>query len=72
MGYFANGSEGESYRERYCDRCINDRFNDCPIWNEHLENNYKECNNPASLLHRLIPRGESGENLQCKMFVEKP
>ena len=69
MGYFSNGTEGELYREKYCDRCLHDISQDCPIWNLHLEHNYKECNNEDSFLHHLIPR-EGIDNLQCKLFVE--
>lgn len=69
MGYFSNGTEGMYYQERYCNRCWHDRNQDCPIWLAHLTHNYKECNNPESILHMLIPR-DGIENKECKLFAE--
>lgn len=73
MGYFANGSEGDDYERRYCDRCVHQKQDDegCAVWLAHLTNNYAECNNKGSILHMLIPRAPSGANEQCKMFVEE-
>lgn len=68
MGYFANGSEGEMYREQYCEQCIHE--DDCAVWDLHLLSNYEECNNKRSPLHVLIPREGCG-NGKCRMFVEK-
>lgn len=70
MGYFSNGTEGMIYQDMYCSHCQHDKNNDCPIWLAHLLNNYEECNKPESILHILIPRNESGQNEQCKMFIE--
>jgi hypothetical protein len=73
MGYFSNGTEGESYYEEYCARCIHDdedRGIYCPIWNLHLLHNYEECNKKDSFLHTLIPRN-GGCNDRCTMFVER-
>lgn len=73
MGYFSNGSEGMDYQARWCDRCVHDEDQRCPLWLAHLIHNYKECNNKESILHMLIPRGKDGlENEQCKMFIEAP
>ncbi len=69
MGYFSNGTEGEGYREVYCDKCIHSE--DCIIWHLHLYHNYKECNNKDSYLHKLIPRDEKGFNKKCLMFIKK-
>lgn len=72
MGYFANGSEGEAYEAMYCRRCVHENDDSgCAVWDAHLMHNYDECNKPESILHLLIPRGEHGGNLQCKMFVER-
>jgi hypothetical protein len=74
MGYFSNGTEGESYYEEYCARCIHDdedRGIHCPIWNLHLLHNYDECNKKDSFLHDLIPRNKGGWNDRCTMFVER-
>lgn len=72
MGYFSNGSEGESYFETYCAKCVHEsETNDvgCPIWNLHLLHNYDDCNKKDSYLHVLIPRDVHGMNEQCAMFV---
>lgn len=73
MGYFSNGSEGSSYEEMWCDRCVHQGPDDgpgCSVWFAHLIHNYDECNNPDSVLHMLIPRGDDGRNEQCSMFIE--
>lgn len=72
MGYFSNGSEGMDYQEQYCFRCIH--WSDdagCPVWQAHELHNYKECNNPSSILHILIPLNTDAFNDQCRMFIEK-
>ena len=33
--------------------------------------NYEECNKADSVLHRMIPREEHGENGACVFFVEE-
>lgn len=74
MGYFSNGSEGDGYQQAYCNRCLHDNYEKgiyCPIWNMHLRDNYKECNNAESHLHDLIPRGKEGGNERCTMFVDR-
>lgn len=74
MGYFPNGTSGESYYEEFCSRCIHDdesRGIHCAIWNLHLLHNYEECNNKDSFLHALIPRNPNGFNDKCVMFVER-
>lgn len=72
MGYFSNGTEGGDYFETYCARCIhNDETDGCPVWDAHLIYNYRDCNEPTSILHMLIPRSENGLfNEKCLMFVE--
>lgn len=72
MGYFACGSEGMDYEERYCRRCIHGVDEACPVMNAHLLFNYDECNKPDSILHMLIPRSRDGlTNLKCAMFVKR-
>jgi len=72
MGYFSNCSEGLDYRERYCERCVHwsDEYG-CPCWDAQGLWNYDECNNPDSLLHKMIPR-EGCANGQCFAFREMP
>ena len=75
MGYFPNGTAGDSYEEMYCDRCIHQGPMDgpgCAVLEAHLLHNYVDCNNKNSILHILIPRDKAGNNEQCRMFVEKP
>lgn len=70
MGYFSNGTEGMAYEERWCSRCIHrDDETGCAVMLAHNLHNYDECNNPASILHMLIPRNGI-ENEQCEMFIE--
>lgn len=71
MAYFSNGSEGMDYQAQYCERCVHDRNQDCPIWLAHLMHNYDENDKPDSILHMLIPRSKDGlSNEQCKLFIE--
>lgn len=74
MGYFSNGTEGESYEARWCDNCIHqngpDGESSCAVWLAHLLYSYDECNNPESILHLLIPR-EGIDNQKCTMFWHK-
>lgn len=75
MAYFANGTEGMSYEEQYCSRCVHGWSHKeegmCPVWMLHMLDNYKECNNEQSYLHTLIPRKKDGlGNEQCAMFIE--
>lgn len=72
MGYFANGTEGESYQARYCCNCLHDQST-CTIWYLHMMHNYAECEKPDSWLHELIPRSKDGcDNERCVMFIQKP
>lgn len=66
MGYFPNGTAGMLYQEQYCDRCIHDDQNDCPIWNAHLMFNGKDTH--EGILEMFIPRDERGENQECRFF----
>lgn len=71
MGYFSNGTEGMSYEEHYCCRCLHQ--DGCTVWLAHMLHNYKECNNENSILHLLIPLSKGGlDNEQCTMFLENP
>lgn len=78
MGYFSNGTEGMAYLEMYCERCVHwkdvgdGRGVGCPVWDLHLQSNYKDCNDPKSALHVLIPRSADRlSNEQCVMFHER-
>ena len=71
MGYFPNGSEGDYYEARYCDRCVHQGPPDgpgCAVWLAHILYNYTDCNKADSVLHLLIPRGANGDNAECRMF----
>ena len=73
MGYFANGSEGEAYEARYCDRCAHQKNADgtgCAVWALHLIHNY-EGGRIQVLLDELIPQ-QDGRNLACLMFFVRP
>lgn len=71
MGYFSNGAEGMDYEEKYCSKCMHHEEG-CAVWLAHMLYNYDECNKKNSILHILIPSGDRGENLRCKMFIDKP
>jgi hypothetical protein len=74
MGYFPNGTSGMIYEEEYCSNCIHrngpDGKSGCRVWLAHLMHNYKECNNPESALHILIPREGIG-NAKCTMHISE-
>ena len=74
MGYFSNGTEGDLYREAYCDKCRWDKDNACPIWMAHMLHNYAECNKAESTLHMLIPRKAAPDfgNDECFFFEPAP
>ena len=73
MGYFSNGTEGMQYEAKYCDQCVhNHAEHGCPVWMMQMEHNYSECNNKDSLLHKMIPRLESGFSGECVYFVTGP
>jgi len=69
MGYFSNGTEGMCYQESFCNRCVHDKDNDCPVWNLHLLWNSEQHDDKHKrlALDLLIPR-KGIENEQCKMF----
>lgn len=71
MGYFPNGSAGDAYEEKYCQRCARFIDNDCPVLALHGRHNYAECNNEDSMLHELIPLDNSFNNVQCTFFIER-
>lgn len=73
MGYFANGTEGEAYEARWCNRCVHqrgERDTGCAVWNAHLLTNYSQTEGSAleTALSVLIPR-RGIENLKCLMFL---
>lgn len=71
MGYFPNGTSGMLYQEEWCVRCVHDVNEDCPVWAAHLMYSSRDCNDPASILHMLIPIAEDGlSNERCLMFAE--
>lgn len=54
MAYFSNGTEGQMYEERYCNRCVHrDDEYGCPIWNLHFA--YVGEKRWQTTLDRLIP-----------------
>lgn len=73
MAYFPNGTSGQMYQEQYCDNCIHDKNNDCPILLLHLLWNYdqQEDETKRRTLETFIPSTEDGLSAeQCTMFVE--
>lgn len=74
MGYFANGTEAEVWAEANCLGCVHNKADTgCPITLAHLLYNYRDCNDPDSILHMLVPRSEDGmTNEECTMFHLRP
>ena len=74
MGYFANGTEGLIYEERYCARCVHDDGEKgCPVMHAHMLFAYDLCNEKEhpgkAMLDMLIPVSKDGcGNQQCAMF----
>jgi hypothetical protein len=57
------------YQEHFCEKCVHwNEEHGCPCWNAHEVWNYDECNNEASVLHRMIPL-DGTENGQCIFYV---
>lgn len=65
MGYFSNSTEAEFYINDYCARCVHNTEHGCPVLMAHWRWAYDECNKDDSVLHKMIPRGEGGRNLEC-------
>ena len=67
MAYFSNGTEGMSYEEEYCSRCVH--CDACPVWGLHFEHNYTKNEEIKSILDYLIPRRKDGlGNEKCRLF----
>lgn len=71
MGYFSNGTEGMGFEENFCCRCV---LYDllpmgCPIWAAHQEFNYRDCNNPESILHWFITQTDIHGGQKCDWFT---
>ena len=64
MAYFANGTEGQIFYDRFCCRCKRDADQDCPVWLVHILYNSDGANNENSLLHKMIPE----DQLSCHFF----
>jgi hypothetical protein len=75
MGYFSNGTMGEMYETRYCERCIHySELPGCPVFVLHLVWNYDQHSDPtkAEALEQFIPTLDAPPwNGPCKMFVAK-
>jgi len=69
MAYFANGTAGIDFEQRYCSRCVHMGPEDgpgCPVWAAHLLFSYQLCNakeDPGKIILDMLIPGE------CAMFV---
>jgi hypothetical protein len=63
MAYFPNGTAGEMYQEKYCNRCLNN--DNCMVWTLHLLHNGDDTWKEA--LDAFIPEKGIGY-LECTMF----
>lgn len=74
MGYFSNGSEGDTFTTYNCDLCVHALKCNCPVWGLHLKYNYNQFDKSETgnllklILDRLIPRDEDGFCRRCTMF----
>lgn len=75
MTYFSNGSEGDGYIERYCEKCLNygeEEDPQCPILAVHLMFNYDQLEKGQEKLREclsaLIPTDDKGFGGECRMF----
>ena len=77
MGYFANGSEGLSFEETYCQHCVNKperQDRDCPVWSAHLLYGYDLCNStghPGKVMLDMLIERTPGCGNRCMMFIDK-
>lgn len=76
MGYFSNGTEGMSYEEEFCNRCVNVEISGvCPILDLHMRWNYDQHGDAEidkakkQALDLFIPRDANGNNEKCRFFV---
>ena len=73
MAYFPNGSTGDDYMQRYCERCAHGVDNQpCPVLSLHMEWNYEAVGKDAGpvkkhALETLWPT-KDGFPGQCRMF----
>lgn len=72
MGYFPNGTSEMVYDEMYCSKCVHmlPEPDGCPCHTAHLLWSYDECNKKDSILHKMIPRNDDG-NQECRFFRER-
>lgn len=75
MGYFSNGTEGNSYEDKWCIRCIHNKG--CSVWAAHLLYNYDQCRENGKdlkeILNLFIPQSKDGlSNNICTMFRALP
>ena len=80
MAYFSNGSEGDYYEAKFCDRCVHQNSETgCPVWNLHMLWNYEAVGEKplfpataakAHALNTLWPT-DGVHNAQCAMFHER-
>lgn len=71
--YFANGSEGDYWYERCCQKCVHDGGDDsCPIRYVHYIYNYDQAKDTLEsraiklILNTLWPEGQD-----CSLFCDK-
>ena len=70
MGYFSNGTEGQMYEAEYCDKCIHNDEEGCPVMGIHFLYNGDKDEDIKTILDIFIPRKEI-HNDKCTMFVEQ-
>lgn len=84
MAYFPNGTSGDVYMAKWCERCTNWREHPdipgnwgCIVIDLHLIGDYDQCKQDESgklwktVLEHFIPTGKDGFPGECRMFLEK-
>lgn len=67
MAQFSNGTEGMSYEETWCRRCVHD--GKCAIIAAHQI--YRHKGEVGEVLDMMIPVDDKGYNQECRLFLEK-
>ncbi len=74
MAYFANGTDGMVYEDKWCCRCVHGHDAEesmCPVWFAHQLWNYdnRADGEIATVLDAMIPTREDGFPDKYNMFV---
>jgi len=70
MAYFANGTEGQHYQNRWCEKCVHfNRVYGCPMLSAHMDFPAEGIYRPSSVLHCVIPM-KGVQPQKCAYWVD--